>query len=78
MTIRVYKEVEVEVELEDFNDEELIDELKKRGHDTEDFFSLDSTNNNIFKLYQSYVIDNPETFRQTISDFFFKHLGKTV
>ena len=33
----VYKEVEVEVDLDDFDDDELIDELERRGSGTVDY-----------------------------------------
>jgi len=33
----VYKEVEVEIDLDDFDDDELIDELERRGSGTVDY-----------------------------------------
>lgn len=57
--ITVWKEVEVDVELDDFEDDDLIDELEERGH-------VIRENIDVFKLYQSFITENNDRFREYV------------
>jgi len=64
-----YKTVEVEVDcdLDDFDDSELIYELESRGAT----FKPDS----IYKLYRNYITLSPEAFNKELKAFFREELG---
>lgn len=49
------------VDLDDMNDEDLIDELKLRGYTT-----YGKKSRVMFELYQSFVLDNEERFREHV------------
>ena len=61
-----YKEVWVDdADIEDFSDQDLIDELSDRGY----VIYGGETEGALFKLRQSYLLDNPENFRKFVEKF---------
>lgn len=64
--------VEVDVALEEFSDVDLIDELEARGYTV-----VGETDDPMFKLRQSYLLDSPENFRK-FAEKFFREYGMPV
>ena len=60
--------VSVDIDLNELSDRELIDELGDRGYII--LNENDNTYFSIFKLRQSFLLDNPEQFRKYVADFF--------
>jgi hypothetical protein len=56
--------VEVDVALEEFSDVDLIDELEMRG-----YMVVGETDDPLFKIRQSYLLDSPENFRKFIENY---------
>lgn len=69
----IYKEVEVDVELDDFTDNELLDELERRDLITADTFKVKEHINIMYeKFRQSKNID------EELRDFFWMSIGRHV
>ena len=77
-----YKEVWVDdAEIEDFDDEDLIEELEHRGYYVEKEIPGETTNTisaAIWTLYQAYITESDAGFRRTAAKVFWEHLGKTA
>ena len=56
--------VDVDVIMDEFADYELIDELEARGYTV-----LGETDDPIFKIRQSFLLDSPENFRKFIENY---------
>ena len=56
--------IDVDVALEEFSDVDLIDELEDRGYTV-----LGETDDPLFKIRQSYLLDSPENFRKFIEKY---------
>lgn len=66
-----YKEVWVdEAELDEFSDDELVDELERRGYIV---IRKGTSDDMLFKIRQSYIIDSPDDFRKFIEQFLKDH-----
>jgi hypothetical protein len=66
--------VEVEVDLDDFDDDELIEELQARGK----YFKPEKNDPLIYELFLARVEGNTEQFEKTLKKLFLDRLGKTV
>lgn len=72
----ICKEVDIEVDLDDFDDDDLKEELDNRGYVTlrkedkpeEDF------KDEVFNLRRNYYSNTPDQFRIELMKFFRKHL----
>jgi predicted glycosyltransferase len=65
-------EVEVDYDLEEFDDYDLIQELEERGYVI--FKEKDALND----LYESYVLGDRTKFDKTLSNIFYEQLGKII
>ena len=65
-------EVEVDYDLEEFDDYDLIQELEERGYFI--FKEKDALND----LYESYVLGDRTKFDKTLSNIFYEQLGKII
>jgi hypothetical protein len=54
--------VEVEVSLYDFDTEDLVKELKNRGH----YEQQDLDSDLLYKIRSAYILEKPEQFRKTL------------
>jgi hypothetical protein len=54
----------VDVDLRDFDDHELIDEIEGRGKFT--VVDNNEINSDLYKIRQAYLLESPEEFRKTI------------
>ena len=75
--VRIYKEMEVCVDLEDFDTEDLIEELESRG----EYNGIDSDEiiDDIFALYKEWIDDQGDRdnrFEKAMRAFFSKYLNK--
>ena len=74
--------VEVEVYLEDFDDDDLADELRDRGYEIYDKGVVKKSNDATTKfydhtirdLYNTYMTCSPEFFEKQLKKFFREHL----
>ena len=80
-----YKEVWVDdTNIEDFDDQDLIEELEHRGYYVEKTIpgipgeTTDSIATAIWALYQAYITETDAGFRRTAAKVFWEHLGKTA
>jgi hypothetical protein len=83
-----YKTVEVWIDdeeikegIDEFDDQDLIDELEHRGYYVEKAIpgeTTDSIATAIWALYQAYITETDAGFRRTAAKVFWEHLGKTA
>lgn len=70
----VYKEVEVEINLDDFDTDELIEELRYRGKRADDMdFDLTEMLRNIYELRRL-----GKDYQQELDEYIYNALGKIV
>lgn len=69
-----YVETEVDVNLEEFNEEDLIEFLEDRGYVIKDEKNISDIEN----LYYSWLSSTPENFTKTLKKFFSENLDKNV
>jgi len=60
--------VHVDIDLDDISDNDLISELETRGYIV--LSSEDTTDDPLFKLRQSFLLDSPEQFQKHLATFF--------
>lgn len=75
--VRIYKEMEVCVDLEDFDTEDLIEELESRGE--YEGFDNKKMLDDVFALYKEWVDDQGDRdnrFEKAMRAFFSKYLNK--
>ena len=65
---------EVEIDMGEFDDEELIDEMDRRGYTVVDSIIL----KDLESLYSNYLTTSPETFDKELKKFFRNTLGKII
>lgn len=70
----VYTEVEVDVSLEDFNEEDLVEELERRGRTLE--VSDSSGTELVEQIYQKRRLG--QTFERELEELIYKVTGKIV
>jgi uncharacterized protein with ACT and thioredoxin-like domain len=67
----VYKEVDIHIDLEDFTDEELLEELKNRG-----VVCDDSITDELSEIYDKKRLG--QDYEKILSDLIYKILGKII
>ena len=66
-----YKEVWVdEDDITDFHDDDLVDELERRDYIV---MRKGTSDDILFKIRQSYILDKPDDFRKFIEKFLSEH-----
>jgi hypothetical protein len=60
--------VHVDIDVGEFSDRDLIDELEDRG-----YIIVGQANDPMFKLRQSFLLDTPEQFRKFVVDLLAAH-----
>ena len=74
-----YADAEVDVDLGEWNDEDLIEELNDRGYSVDKSTPFNEVMDDIFDLYNHWIDDrgdNDHRFNKAIREFFQKHLNK--
>ena len=66
--------------LEEFEDEDLIDELAERGYLVKEKVTveIDKTNDRVWSLHRAFISSTPEQFREELKSFFLKELGEYI
>jgi hypothetical protein len=67
------KYTEVEINLDYFEDDELIEELEARGYKVRE-----SANDMANKLYEAYALGNKELVNSLIEKFIYEEVGRIV
>ena len=84
---RIVTEIDVDVDLEDFDTDDLVDEIESRGlvvFDKEDSGAVsEAAKDEIYTFYQNYLLwknfgMKNEKFEQIANKFFEEHLGILV
>jgi deoxyadenosine/deoxycytidine kinase len=73
------KYVDIEVYLDEWDDDELIEELNERGYSVEEKASKSEVLDDIFALYKEWMDDQGDRdtrFEKAMRKFFEKHLNK--
>lgn len=70
----VYREVEIDIDLDDFDNDELIEELERRGYSV---FGKEEENT-ISRLYSTYLTSSSETFEKELKAYFRNTLGVNI
>jgi hypothetical protein len=73
MGVYVQKYVEVEVDMDDFNDEELIEELERRGKYTP---SMGNTDELIDKIYHLRRQGKP--YERELDEYLYQRTGRAI
>ena len=73
MSVTVYKEVEVDVDIEDFDTVDLMAELQSRGVDTG---GLDNVMQNLQHIYELRKMNKP--YEQELDAYIYDVLGKII
>lgn len=74
-----YADAEVDVDLGDWDDEDLIDELTDRGYSVDNIIAKNEIIDDIFELYKEWLHDKGDDdrrFEKAMRAFFEKHLNK--
>jgi len=74
-SVTVYKEVEVDIELDDFNDDDLIDELERRGRGFE--VAGRAPTDLVRQIYEKRRLGN-NNYQQELDELIYVTLGKIV
>lgn len=56
--------VHVDIDVGEFSDHDLIDELEDRG-----YIVIGKTDDPLFKIRQSFILDSPEEFRKFVANY---------
>ena len=68
--VRASTYVDVDVELDDFDEEDIIEHLERLGYQVEDIKSDNSDRVRIQKLYSDWLTLSPERFETELKKFF--------
>lgn len=68
-------DVEVDIDLDDFSDEELLEEIKERKLEANARYA---DNQYIRDMWYSYTMKNTEQFEDLLREFFWNTIGKTI
>ena len=74
-----YGEAEIDVDLDEWDDEDLIKELTDRGYSVDNIVSKNEIIDDIFELYKEWLHDKGDDdrrFEKAMRAFFEKHLNK--
>ena len=74
-SVTVYKEVEVDIELDDFNDDDLIDELERRGRGFK--VAGRAPTDLVRQIYEKRRLGN-NNYQQELDELIYVTLGKIV
>ena len=73
--VTVYKELEIDVELHDFDDEDILDEFERRGLNIP---SSDDLGSPIYAMYHAYRAGRHDMVDQLLCEYFYTAIGKIV
>jgi hypothetical protein len=74
-----YSEAEIDVDLGEWDDDDLIKEIKERGYEVSGGDDYEEVMDDIFELYKDWITDQGDRdnrFEKAMRKFFEKHLKK--
>lgn len=69
MTKTIYREIDIDIDLSDFSDEELLEELRNRG-----IVNIDSVTENLEEIYQKKRLN--KNYEKDLDKLIYKILGR--
>lgn len=71
-----YTEVEVDIDLDDFDDDELIDELERRNIQVSSWEDPDATKDLVYKMYEKKRLG--QNIDEELREFFWRSIGRSL
>jgi hypothetical protein len=75
-TIYTEVEVEVDVDLDDFSDNDLLEEIERRNIQPNDWSDPNQTQDLIYKMYEKVCLN--KNIDEELREFFWRTIGRTL
>jgi hypothetical protein len=72
----IYTEVEVEVDMDDFSDEDLLEEIERRNIQPNGWSDPHQTQDLIYKMYEKVCLN--KNIDEELREFFWRTIGRTL
>ena len=72
----IYTEVEVDVDLDDFSDNDLLEEIERRNIQPNDWSDPNQTQELIYKMYEKVCLN--KNIDEELREFFWRTIGRTL
>jgi hypothetical protein len=72
----IYTEVEVDVDLDEFSDDDLLEEIERRNIQPNDWSDPNQTQDLIYKMYEKVCLN--KNIDEELRDFFWRTIGRTL
>jgi len=72
----IYTEVEVDVDLDAFSDDDLIEEIERRNIQPNDWSDPNQTQELIYKMYEKVCLN--KNIDEELRDFFWRTIGRNL
>jgi hypothetical protein len=72
----IYTEVEVEVDMDDFSDEDLLEELESRNIQADGWDNPENTKELVYKMYEKKRLN--QNIDEELREFFWRTIGRSL
>ena len=72
----IYTEVEVEVDMDDFSDEDLLEELESRNIQADGWDNPEATEELVYKMYEKVRLN--QNIDEELREFFWRTIGRSL
>lgn len=72
----IYTEVEVDVDLDDFSDNDLLEEIERRNIQPNDWSDPNQTQELIYKMYEKLCLN--KNIDEELREFFWRTIGRNL
>lgn len=72
----IYTEVEVEVDMDDFSDEDLLEELESRNIQPDGWDNPENTKELVYKMYEKVRLN--QNIDEELREFFWRAIGRSL
>jgi hypothetical protein len=72
----IYTEVEVDVDLDDFSDNDLLEEIERRNIQPNDWSDPNQTQDLIYKMYEKVCLN--KNIDEELREFFWRTIGRNL
>ncbi len=72
----IYTEVEVEVDMDDFSDEDLLEELESRNIQPDGWDNPENTKELVYKMYEKKRLN--QNIDEELREFFWRTIGRSL
>lgn len=72
----IYTEVEVDVDLDDFSDNDLLEEIERRNIQPNDWSDPNQTQELIYKMYEKVCLN--KNIDEELREFFWRTIGRNL